>query len=96
MSFLSPPRPEPIFDFFLNLLLNSPGSKRPRLAPGSIASTTNDDHSVPTTPMVNGRFSLSPSNSMLSLGTLEEQQPTITVAMLRALTKDMKRKYVRS
>lgn len=72
----------------------SPGAKRPRFAPASIAST-NDDHSVPSTPMVNGRVSLSPTNSMLSLGTMEEQ-PTITVAMLRALTRDMKRKYVGS
>jgi len=71
----------------------SPGAKRPRFS-ASIAST-NDDRSVPSTPMVNGRDSLSPTNSMVSLDTMEEQ-PTITVAMLRALTRDMKRKYVRS
>ncbi|KAF8814570.1 hypothetical protein BYT27DRAFT_7249958 [Phlegmacium glaucopus] len=72
---------------------DSPETKRPRFS-ASIAST-NDDHSIPSTPLVNGRDSASPTNSILSLAPMEEQ-PTITVAMLRALTRDMKRKYVGS
>jgi len=71
----------------------SPDAKRPRFS-ASIAST-NDDHSVPSTPLITRRDSASPTHSVVSSGTMDEQ-PMITVAMLRALTRDMKRKYVGS
>ncbi|KAF8151652.1 SAC3/GANP/Nin1/mts3/eIF-3 p25 family-domain-containing protein [Crassisporium funariophilum] len=75
-------------------ILGSPEAKRPRLS-ASIAST-DDDHSAPSSPplIMNGRHTPSPTNSTVSLATTEE--PTVTVAMLRALTRDLKKKYVGS
>ncbi|PPQ97115.1 hypothetical protein CVT26_000597 [Gymnopilus dilepis] len=71
----------------------SPGAKRPRLS-ASVASNTNEDRSVPSTPQMNGHAleTPSPTNSTISLANTEG--PTVTVAMLRALTRDLKKKYV--
>jgi len=78
---------------------NSPGSKRRRLS-ASIASTVNDEErSMPSSPpqmYLNGRQTPSPTNSTMSLvpsETSAKATPSVTVAMLRALTKDLKKKY---
>ncbi|CAA7264544.1 unnamed protein product [Cyclocybe aegerita] len=72
----------------------SPEAKRPRLS-ASMSSTTNEERSPPSTPYMNGGLqSPSPTNSTVSLAPTET--PTVTVAMLRALTRDLKKKYVGS
>jgi len=85
-------------------LLFSPDAKRPRLSE-SVASYTNEDRSVPSTPQMNGNGrrgdTPSPTNSVISLATStatekEKEAPSVTVAMLRALTRDLKKKYVAS
>ncbi|KIM44074.1 hypothetical protein M413DRAFT_9323 [Hebeloma cylindrosporum] len=78
---------------------DSPGSKRRRLS-ASVASTVNDEErSMPSSPppiYSNGRETPSPTNSTMSLFSSEtsaKAAPSVTVAMLRALTKDLKKKY---
>ncbi|KAF8962842.1 SAC3/GANP/Nin1/mts3/eIF-3 p25 family-domain-containing protein [Flammula alnicola] len=69
----------------------SPEAKRPRLS-ASVTSTDGDaDRTVPSTPQMNGRHTPSPTGSTVSLAPTEG--PTVTVAMLRALTRDLKKKY---
>ncbi|KAJ3510677.1 hypothetical protein NLJ89_g4539 [Agrocybe chaxingu] len=73
---------------------DSPEAKRPRLS-ASLSSTTNEERSPPSTPYMNGGLRApSPTNSTVSLAPTET--PTVTVAMLRALTRDLKKKYVGS
>jgi hypothetical protein len=73
---------------------SSPDSKRRRLS-ASIASAS----SMPSSPPqmhVNGRQTPSPTNSTISLVPTETSTtaaPPVTVAMLRALTRDLKKKY---
>ncbi|KAF8623868.1 hypothetical protein AX17_007270 [Amanita inopinata Kibby_2008] len=67
-------------------------AKRRRLSE-SVDEFAMDDggESVPPSPQLNGRPSPSPSVSTISLA--HGDQPRVTVAMLRALTKDLKQKY---
>lgn len=65
----------------------SPGAKRPRLS-SPVASSNHDDD---TTPMLNGIGSSSPTPSSISL---QMDMPAVTVSMLRALTRDLKKKYI--
>ncbi|KAF9484566.1 hypothetical protein BDN70DRAFT_872349 [Pholiota conissans] len=83
---------------------DSPEAKRPRLA-ASVTSVSSaigdiDDASsiltVPSTPKMNGNRQVqtpSPTGSAVSAAPTEEERPTVTVAMLRALTRDLKKKY---
>lgn len=82
----------------------SPEAKRPRLV-ASVASTdgehdTDGIRTVPSTPQMNGNRQMqtpSPTGSTVSAAatdhTIEREGPTFTVAMLRALTRDLKKKY---
>lgn len=69
---------------------NSPETKRPRLSP-SVASVARDNSSTPLASL-NGDQMLSPTTSTLSLALTEG--PTVTVAMLKALTKDIRKRYI--
>lgn len=71
--------------------VSSASSKRRRLTPFTDAGT--EERSLTPSPLANGRSSPSPSESTASLAPTET--PLVTVAMLRALTKDMKQKYGR-
>lgn len=73
---------------------NSPEAKRPRLS-ASVASSVDDDEIVQPTPYMNGNRTPSPTNSTVSMAPTEEP-PAVTVAMLRALTRDLKKKYTNS
>ena len=68
----------------------SPQAKRPRLS-ASLASSVNGDYQMPML-STNGDSATSPSPSIVSLAPTEG--PTVTVAMLRTLTKDLRNKYV--
>ncbi|KAH9475152.1 SAC3 family protein 1 [Psilocybe cubensis] len=83
----------------------SPETKRPRLL-ASVTSSVNGDFDIPSTPQVkmNGRRmetqTPSPSNSSSATSSAPTEQddkthntPNVTVAMLRALTRDLKKKY---
>jgi len=67
-------------------------AKRRRLSDSVDSFVLGDAETVPPSPLLNGRPSPSPSVSTISLA--HGDQPRITVAMLRALTKDVKKKYV--
>ncbi|KAK2464989.1 hypothetical protein APHAL10511_003065 [Amanita phalloides] len=67
-------------------------AKRRRLSESVSCSVFGDPGTVPPSPLLNGRPSPSPSVSTISLA--HGDQPRVTVAMLRALTKDLKKKYV--
>ncbi len=68
----------------------SPQAKRPRLS-ASLASSVNGDYQTSML-STNGDSATSPVPSIVSLAPTEG--PTVTVAMLRALTKDLRNKYV--
>ncbi|PFH53647.1 hypothetical protein AMATHDRAFT_1283 [Amanita thiersii Skay4041] len=67
------------------------GVKRRRLSASVDLSILGDAETLPPSPQLNGQTSPSPSVSTISL--THGDQPRITVAMLRALTKDLKQKY---
>ncbi|KAM6499495.1 SAC3 domain containing protein [Amanita muscaria] len=68
----------------------SVSAKRRRLSGSANPSVLGDAETVPPSPLLNGRPSPSPSVSTMSL----EHGDQVTVAMLRSLTKELKRKYV--
>ncbi|KAF9530689.1 SAC3/GANP/Nin1/mts3/eIF-3 p25 family-domain-containing protein [Crepidotus variabilis] len=73
---------------------SSPIAKRARLSESeSAASTVIEDYPTPMTSETNGDRSMSPASTVD--GPLSEGPP-VTVAMLRALTKDLKKKYMGS
>ncbi|KAF8621366.1 hypothetical protein AX15_007833 [Amanita polypyramis BW_CC] len=67
-------------------------AKRRRLSASVESPALWDAETVPPSPLLNGRPSPSPSVSTISLA--HGDQPPVTVAMLRALTKNLKKKYV--
>lgn len=66
----------------------SPEAKRPRLSSPVGSSYNGDD----LTPALNGNDLPSPTTSTISLA--RSDGPTVTVSMLRALTKDLRKKYI--
>lgn len=74
---------------------SSPQAKRAKLSTSADASVYGGDDALSpfSSPLLNGRSSPSPSMSAVSQSTNALEAPTITAAMLRALTRDMKRKY---
>jgi hypothetical protein len=74
---------------------SSPQAKRVKLSTSADASVSGGDDALSpfSSPLLNGRSSPSPSMSAVSQSTNATEAPAITVAMLRALTRDMKRKY---
>ncbi|KJA18922.1 hypothetical protein HYPSUDRAFT_44772 [Hypholoma sublateritium FD-334 SS-4] len=81
----------------------SPEAKRARFS-ASVASASTDGEvdglsTVPTTPQMNGNRQMqtpSPTGSTVSAAATdrtEQERPAVTVAMLRALTRDLKKKY---
>lgn len=69
---------------------SSPETKRPRLSP-SVASITRDSSSTPFASL-NGDQMPSPTTSTVSLALSDG--PTVTVAMLKALTRDIRKRYI--
>lgn len=69
---------------------SSPEAKRPRLL-SPVASST---HGEDLTPKLSGNGLPSPTPSAGSLA--PSDAPTVTVSMLRALTKDLRKKYITS
>lgn len=85
--------------------ISRPEAKRSRTSITSVSTLA--DASVPTTPYINGRYH-SPSPSIISNASIAIETPRpasscgsvaespsqqVTVAMLRQLTRDMKKKY---
>ncbi|KAJ7442519.1 SAC3 domain-containing protein [Mycena galericulata] len=69
--------------------------KRRRLSSAFEKSNVTSPSSSP--PQANGRTTPSPSNSTVSLAQTDSSSaPRVTIAMLRALTKDVKNKYVKA
>lgn len=73
----------------------SPQAKRIKLFTSADTSVSGGDDALSpfSSPLINGRSSPSPSISAVSQSTSATEAPTITAAMLRALTRDTKRKY---
>ncbi|KAF8736497.1 hypothetical protein AX14_014477 [Amanita brunnescens Koide BX004] len=67
-------------------------AKRRRLSDSVDSFALGDAETVPPSPLLNGRPS--PSTSVSTISLAHGDQPRVTIAMLRALTKDMKKKYV--
>ncbi|PPQ99374.1 hypothetical protein CVT24_009204 [Panaeolus cyanescens] len=68
-------------------------NKKPRLS-DSIISTSIDEQSTPSSPPLNGRASPAPTDTTANGSPAPASRPAVTVAMLRALTRDMKKKYM--